>query len=98
MTDWNTFLQSTEFKAYRKKQIEQVGMHVEALSRQLIGGSVPADNIAAMNGAMHMARLFIDLPEKLTKDEGVIANLRTQKAEDMATLAQFLIRRKMANQ
>lgn len=93
MTDWSAFLQLDEFRAYRKKQAEILAAYVEGQSRRLLNSGNSAEVIASLDGAMHMAGLMLDLPERLVKDPGVMENLIQQKHEYIAELSQYLIRR-----
>ena len=96
MTAWNEFLRLPEFRAYRKKQAEMVAGHIHQVSRQSVrNGKV---DIAALQGKMEMIRLFLKLPEDLTTDNETKAILSVQMDEDTANIAQYLIRRTMAEE
>lgn len=90
MANWDELFKSDDFNAYRRKQAEQVGMYIERLVKSSLSGEYNVDEI---KGAMHMARLLIDLPEKITDSDGMRAVLRDQKIADYADLTSFLVRR-----
>ena len=69
-------------------------MFIENAARRSINGG-DTQELAKMQGAMLMARELLGVPESLTKDDGVLKNLRHQKIEDNANLSQFLIRRQI---
>jgi len=98
MTDWNTFLQTVEFRSYRKKQAELIAVYVEGQSRQLMNGGNSSESIASMNGALKMAGMMLDLPERLIKDPKIMESLKHHKQEDIAELSQYLIRRALLNE
>ena len=94
MSDWNAFLRSDEFRAYRKKQIEMVAAHLKKASYQIVtNGKV---DLAALQGKMAMINLFLKLPETLTQDRKTQELLAVQMDEDTANIAQFLIRHSLA--
>jgi hypothetical protein len=94
MADWNQFLRSTDFRAYRKKQTEMVAQHLKKIAYQSVtNGKV---DLAALQGKMEMINLFIRLPETLTQDEKTKDLLTVQMDEDVSNIAQFLIRQSLA--
>ena len=96
MSDWNSFLRSDDFKAYRRKQVEMAAAHLQTMSRQSItNGKV---DLAALHGKLEMIRLFLKLPESLTKDKETLELLSVQTDEDAANITQFLIRQALAEE
>jgi hypothetical protein len=93
--NWDEFFKSDEFRTYRKRLIEQVGMYVERQMKSMIAGVESAQLADKMTGAMEMANLLVNLPETLTKSDELKDVLRIQKKEDYAALAKFLVMRQM---
>ena len=94
MADWNSFLRSDDFRAYRKKQVEMVAAHLKKASYQIItNGKV---DLLALQGKLEMIRLFLRLPESLTQDKELLELLSVQMDEDAAGIAQYLIRQALA--
>lgn len=94
MTDWAGFLQSNEFRDYRKKQIECVAEALNKKLRSTIIGSKA--EYAEIRGQMDMAKRLLRLPYSLSNSEKVRGVLDMQEAEDMANITRHLMR-KMLN-
>jgi hypothetical protein len=95
MTDWNGFLRTDAFRDYRKKVIEKVSEEIETILYKTVIGSDGADTLKELKGQMKMVRTVLKIPNDLTTDEQVLAQLDTQLAEDMANLTKYLMRRRV---
>ena len=93
MTDWNHFFKQEEFRQYRKQQARLVSRIINShMSRLVIGRGA---NINELNGQMSMAKHLLELPEQLTKDEGVRTLLTQQLEEDIADMTRYLIKHRV---
>ncbi len=93
--NWDEFFKSDEFRAYRKRQIEQLGIYIEYHLKAMVNGSDPTETTAKLAGAMETAKRFINLPEILTDSNELKDLLEVQKKEDYAALSKFLVMRQM---
>uniref|UniRef100_A0A6H1ZFV2 Uncharacterized protein n=1 Tax=viral metagenome TaxID=1070528 RepID=A0A6H1ZFV2_9ZZZZ len=90
MADWNNFLRTDDFRAYRKKQIEAVAANIKVAVRQIVtGGKV---DLSELKGKQEMIKLFLKLPETLTNDKQTMDILSVQLDEDINEITKFLIR------
>ena len=93
MTDWSSFFKQEEFRQYRKRQIQTVAEKVNAhMARLVIGNGADMNEI---NGELRMAKILLELPESLTKDEKVRELLTRQLEEDIANLTNYLIKHRL---
>ena len=90
MTDWNEFLQSDDFKAYRRKQAERIAEIIHYCANQATMGN-PA-SLAELKGNLEIVSSIMGLPYTLTGDEGIKENLDRQYQEDLAHIVKYLIR------
>lgn len=94
MSDFNAFLRTDDFRAYRRKQVEMVAAHLKNSAFQLVtNGKV---DLAALQGKLEMINLFLRLPGALTQDKELKELLAVQLDEDTGNIAQFLIRQSLA--
>ena len=90
MTDWNSFLQSDDFRAYRRKQAESIADLVHHYANQAVAGN--PEPLAELQGALSVISTLVGLPYALTGDEGIKENLDRQYQEDLAHIVKYLIR------
>jgi predicted glycosyl hydrolase (DUF1957 family) len=94
VSDWNAFLRSDDFRAYRRKQVEMAAAHLKKAAYQLVtNGKV---DLAALQGKLEMINLFLKLPDTLTHDKELKELLSVQMDEDTGNIAQYLIRLSLA--
>lgn len=92
--DWNQFLRSDDFRAYRKKQIEMIARHLKSVSYQLLtNGKV---DLSSFQGKLEIIGLVMKFPATLTQDTETKDLLAVQLDEDTSNLAQYLIRQRLA--
>jgi len=95
VSDWNTFLRSDDFRAYRKKQIEMVSANLKKMAYQSVSnGKV---DLQSLQGKLEMINMFLKLPTSLTQDKETQSILAVQLDEDVSNIAQFLIRQSLAD-
>ena len=93
MSDWNQFLRSDDFRAYRKKQAEMAALHLKKIAYQCVtNGKV---DLGSLHGKLEMINLFLRLPDTLTQDEKTKELLTVQMDEDVSNITQFLIRQSL---
>jgi|GEM_PF-7133035 len=85
--DWKEILLTKGFKAYRKKQAEEVAKAVYA---ELIN---PRPEY--LKGLLDMGKKLMSLPSRLINDEKLDLELNKLLIEDSANLAVTLVREKM---
>ena len=84
--DWKETLLTDDFKAYRKRQVEEIArsVHAEIKSKNA--------NPDYLRGLLDMANKIIKLPSKLIKDEKLNMELNRLLTEDLTDLTMYLVR------
>lgn len=85
--DWKETLLTNEFKAYRKKQAEEIA--------RLVHAELKNANSDYLRGLLDMANRIIKLPSKLIKDEKLDMELNKLLTEDLTDLTISLVREKL---
>jgi len=96
MTAWNELFQTDEFRAYRRKQAEEIAGIIQSSVVQMTSGNERA--AAELKGQLSIISRMLRLPESLTGDEKVRSNLEAQLQEDVANITRFLIRESLAGE
>ena len=79
MSDWTGFLQTDEYRQYRKQQ----ALLIAKLIKSEVEKAVFKNDII---------KSILRFPEQLTTDEGVRANLENQLLEDIGNIVKYLMR------
>ena len=90
MTDWADLLNSDDYRAYRKKQMEAVADIISHAVNQLAAGN--PTKIEQLEGQLDVVGTLLRLPETLTGDEGILQNLGLQYQEDIASVTKHLLK------
>lgn len=89
MTEWNEFILSEEFTAYRKRQVEVISKHVHGILVKLSPGDAER-----LTGAMDLAFKILRLPRELTGDKKIEAQIAGMIEQDMADVSAYLIHKR----
>lgn len=85
--DWKEVLLTDDFKAYRKKQVEE--------AVRLVDAELKNASPEYLKGLLDMAARIIKLPSRLIKDEKLDTELNKLTMEDLTDLAVGLVREKL---
>jgi hypothetical protein len=94
MADYNELFRSDEFRAYRRKQAEEIAGIIKHSVVQLTSGN--EKSAQELKGQLGIINRMLRLPESLTGDVKLKTNLEAQLQEDIANITRFLIRESLA--
>ena len=85
--DWKETLLTSEFKAYRKRQVKEIANMVHA--------ELKAPDPIYLKGMLDMANRIMKLPSVLINDEELKAELDKLLTEDITDLTMELVREQL---
>jgi hypothetical protein len=89
VADYKELIFSSDFKAYRKRQLLIV---VEFIHAEVKAGLSGRANLERLHGALEMASRFLRLPSELVNDDKLAGELDKMIQEDLVSISAYLVR------